>query len=300
MTRTSSVVNTAVKLTFMAVIIAAALNYQLLLDQYALATYRPTADVAGIESRLGLTDYARGVFYRTDPKIASKTEFNTDCETTKGELELGCYYRSNIYILRIDNQSLAPEMDVVTAHELLHAGWARLSAGDKTKLSAQLAQVYAGLVDAELRDRMAQYAISEPGQQGNELHSILGTEAATLSPELEAYYGRYFTDRSRIVAAHEQYQNVFNTRKAELENQLATIRNLKAQLAVVNRQLDNYRSGGNIPAYNSLVPRQNSLVDGINSRIDIYQSGVDEYNALSKSLDSQLITDTEAGVGATR
>lgn len=297
MTQKSSIVSTVAKLAFMAVVVGAAFNYQTLLDQYALATYHPAPDVAGIESRIGLTDYARGIFYRADPKIASKADFNADCETTKGELELGCYYRSSIYILRIDNESLAPEMDVVTAHELLHAAWARLSTEDKTKLSAELEQAYAGLNDAELRDRMAQYALSEPGQQANELHSILGTESLALSPELETYYARYFTDRARIIAAHEQYQNVFSSRKAELENQLSTIRNLKAQLTVVNRQLDNYRAKGNIPAYNALVPKQNSLVDGINSRIDTYQSGVDEYNALSKSLDSQLITDTEAGVG---
>lgn len=289
--------STAVKLAFMAAIVTASLNYQVLLDQYALATYHPAADVAGIESRLGLTDYARGVFYRTDPKIASKADFNADCETTKGELELGCYYRSSIYILRIDNQSLVPEMDVVTAHELLHAAWARLSSADKTRLTTQLEQAYAGLGDADLRDRMAQYAQSEPGQQANELHSILATESVTLPPELETYYARYFTSRSQIVAAHEKYQNVFSSRKAELENQLATIRNLKAQLTSVNRQLDAYRSNGNIPAYNSLVPKQNSLVDSINSRIDTYQSGVEEYNSLSKSLDSQIITDTEAGVG---
>lgn len=297
MTQKSSIVSIVAKLAFMAAIVGAAFNYQALLDQYALATYHPAPDVAGIESRIGLTDYARGIFYRTDPKIASKADFNADCETTKGELELGCYYRSSIYILRIDNQSLAPEMDVVTAHELLHAAWARLSTEDKTKLSAELEQAYAGLNDAELRDRMAQYAQSEPGQQANELHSILGTESLTLAPELETYYARYFSDRAKIVAAHEQYQNVFSSRKAELENQLSTIRNLKAQLTVVNRQLDTYRAKGNIPAYNALVPKQNSLVDGINSRIDTYQSGVDEYNALSKSLDSQLITDTEAGVG---
>jgi hypothetical protein len=297
MAKTSSVVGTAVKLAFMAAIVTAALNYQLLLDQYALATYHPKANVAAIESRLGLTNYARGIFYRTNPAIDAKAAFNSDCETTKGELELGCYYRGNIYVLHIDNQSLTSEMDVVTAHELLHAAWARLSAGDKTKLTAELEQAYVGLNDADLRDRMAQYAQSEPGQEANELHSILATETAKLSPELEAYYARYFTNRAQIVAAHEQYQNVFNSRKSELETQLATIRSLKAQLVTLNQQLDTYRSNGSIPAYNALVPRQNSLVDSINSRIDSYQSGVDEYNALSRSLDSQEITDTEAGVG---
>jgi hypothetical protein len=41
------------------------------------------------------------------------------------------------------------------------------------------------------------------------------------------------------------------------------------------------------------VPQQNRLVDTINRQIEAYQKGVDEYNGLSKSLDSQQITDTE-------
>lgn len=300
MARSISVFGTFLKLAFVAALLGAAVNYQFVLDQYALATYRPAADVAAIQTRLELTDFARGIFYRTNPRIAPKAAFNSDCETTKGELELGCYYRNSIFILRIDNPSLAPEMDVVTAHELLHAAWSRLSDAEQTKLTMQLEQAYAGITDADLHDRMAQYAISEPGQQSNELHSILATEYASLPPALETYYSRYFTNRPAVVAAHERYQNVFSTRRAELQTQLATIRNLKAQLSTVNRQLDSYRGSDNIADYNKLVPKQNGLVDDINSRIEKYQSGVDEYNALSKSLDSQVITDTESGVSTPR
>ena len=300
MTHSSTVLSTAAKLSFIGLLVVAALNYQQILDQYALASYRPTADVAEIQSRLGLTDYGRALFYRADPKIAAKAAFNADCETTKGELELGCYYHNKIFVLRIDNQSLLPEMDVVAAHELLHAAWSRLSAKEQAKLTVQLERAYAGINDADLRSRVAQYAKSEPGQQGNELHSILATEYAVLPPELDAYYSKYFTNRGQILAAHEKYQNVFSSRKAELENQLATIRGLKTQLTTVNQRLNAFRSSDNIAAYNALVPKQNSLVDNINSRIDTYQSGVDEYNALSKSLDSQIITDTETGVANSR
>jgi hypothetical protein len=42
-------------------------------------------------------------------------------------LELGCYFRQRIYVLQIDNQSWTSEMDVVTAHELLHAVWSKMS-----------------------------------------------------------------------------------------------------------------------------------------------------------------------------
>jgi len=206
---------------------------------------------------------------------------------------LGCYYHGRIYVMQIDNASLAPEMDVVSAHELLHAQWDKMGAGERATLSAELERVYGLVADNDLRDRMASYAKSEPGEQANELHSILGTEFANLSSVLEAHYAKYFQNRSQIVSAHSSYKAVFESRRAELETELSNIRADKGRLSVMNHQLDGYRLGGQIQAYNALVPQQNKLVDEINARIGRYQVQVDEYNALSKSLDSQAITDTE-------
>jgi hypothetical protein len=276
-----------------AVIILGALSYQDILDQYALQTYKPTADVEAIINRLELTDKARATLYRADPKIDAKADFNQDCDTRPNELELGCYYRARIYVLKIDNQALAGEMDVVMAHELLHAVWVKMGAGERQKLSEELQRVYRTVVTDELKQRMDGYARTEPGEENNELHSILGTEFPTLSPMLEAHYAKYFSNRQQIVATHEAYQNVFSTRRAELERDLADIRAAKGQLAVLNRQLEGYRAAGQISQYNALVPRQNRMVDDINRRIAAYKVGVEEYNALSASLDSQQITDTE-------
>jgi hypothetical protein len=70
------------------------------------------------------------------------------------------------------------------------------------------------------------------------------------------------------VAAHAAYTGVFNSRRVELEAELAQIRSLKGQLGVINRQLETYRAAGQIEQYNALVPRQNNLVDDINHRIE--------------------------------
>jgi hypothetical protein len=271
----------------------AAINYQTILDQYALATFHPSAPLAAIEGRLTLTTKARATFYRAKPQIDTKADFNRDCDTQPHELELGCYFHQRVYVLQIDNQSLTSEMDVVTAHELLHAVWSTMSLSDRKRFGDELERVYHQGADDDLRERMAGYAKSEPGEEENELHSILGTEVAKLSPMLEEHYARYFANRSVIVAAHAAYTSVFNSRRVELESELATIRSLKGQLGVLNRQLETYRANGQIDLYNSLVPRQNNLVDDINRRIELYRQGVEEYNALSKSLDSSEITDTE-------
>lgn len=284
---------TVVKLGLLGLLVLAGLNYNGLADQYALATYRPTAEISGFEARVGLTPAARAALYRSNPQFDAKAAFNTDCDTKPHELELGCYYRGRIYVLRIENASLAPEMDVVSAHELLHAAWARMGVSERQRLATLLQAEYKSLNDKDLNERMAGYAVSEPGEEANELHSILATEYARLSPELEKYYARYFTQRSQVVARHEAYQDVFESRRLELERELAKIRSEKATLSSLNRQMDVYKASGQITAYNALVPQQNRLVELINSQIEIYRAGVDEYNELSKSLDSQTITDTE-------
>lgn len=283
-----------IRLGILALAVIAVFNYQTILDEYALATYRPSTAVSEFEKRIALTREAQAALYRARPQYNDKSAFNANCDTQPHELELGCYYRGQIYVLKIDNESLASEMDVVMAHELLHAVWAKMGASERNTLSQELERVYAGISDEDLRERMAGYAKSEPGEETNELHSILGTEFTELSPMLEAHYAGFFKDRSKIVAAHTAYRQVFESRRSELERELSFIRNLKGQLTVMNRQLDAYRANGQISAYNALVPRQNQLVDDINNRIAAYRRGVDEYNALSKSLDSQQITDTEA------
>ncbi|GAC1601566.1 MAG: hypothetical protein NVS3B29_03410 [Candidatus Saccharimonadales bacterium] len=290
----SSRTGTAVQLGLLAVVVLIGINRDVLLDQYALATYRTTPDVAAFESRIMLSTAARAALYRAAPQYDAKANFNADCDTKPHELELGCYYRSRIYILNIDNASLAPEMDVVGAHELLHAVWSKMSVSDRDRIGAELERVYRSLGDKDLADRMAGYAASEPGEETNELHSILATEYSNLSPMLEAYYAKYFPNRAQVVARHAAYQNVFDSRRKELEQELATIRSEKATLSSLNRQMDVYRNSGQYQAYNALVPQQNRLVETINKQIVVYQSGVDEYNGLSKSLDSQAITDTEA------
>jgi hypothetical protein len=291
--RKSFSVGTAFQLGFLVLLILLAFNYQVLLDDYTIYSYKPTSQVLGFEGRVSVSRSAVAILDRTQPQFDDKSAFNIDCDTQPHELELGCYYRGRIFVLNIDNPNLAPEMDVVAAHELLHAVWSNLSSSDRDALTTELEKVYSRITDPDLHQRMAGYAKSEPGEEANELHSILGTEYTQLSPLLEAHYAKYFTNRAQVVTEHSRYQAVFDTRRGELENELSNIRNEKGQLAIINRQLELYKSENEVSSYNGLVPKQNNLVDEINAQILTYKAGVDEYNSLSKSLDSQQISDTE-------
>lgn len=283
------IIRTSINLGLLGLVLGAILNYQYLADQWASARYTPSTEISAFMSRVQLSNAGKASLYRTNPTLDDKAAFNRDCQTHIGELELGCYFRNRVYILRISNPDLSPEMDAVTSHELLHATWDRMSASERQTISRELKAAYARIRDAELVGRMASYAKTEPGQQDNELHSILGTEYAVLSPALEAHYAKYFINRAQVVAQHAAYKDVFARRKVQLEAELAAIRGLKAQLASINATMDSYRASGNTAAYNALVSRQNALVRDVNSRIEVYRSAVDEYNALSVALDSQQI-----------
>ena len=140
---------------------------------------------------------------------------------------------------------------------------------------------------------MASYEKLEPGQVANELHSILPTEYSKLPDKLEKYYRQYFKDRQKVVAAHAKFEKVFSDQHDKLTGQLNQIHELKNQLTVLNDQLEAYKNAGLYAKYNELIPEQNARVDEINGLIETYTQGVDEYNALSKSLNSQPITQTE-------
>jgi hypothetical protein len=272
------------------------LNYHFIVDLYTLYNYKPNSKVASITARFAPSDLGKAIFYGADPHIDTKVKFNKDCSTSKDNLELGCYIKGKIFIMQIDNKELASEMDTVAAHEMLHAAWSRLNSGQQTDLSRQLEAFYKTLNDKDLNERLAGYAKIEPGQRSNELHSIVATEYAKLPEKLEKHYSQYFKNRQKVVAAHDKFKKVFSDQRADLAKQLNEIRNLKSDLNVVNDQLDAFKTAGEYAHYNDLVPAQNGLVDRINGLVAAYSKAVDEYNSLSKSLNSQQITQTEKNV----
>lgn len=278
----------------LALVAGISLNWQTITDAYALRSFTPTPEMAQLIDSLHLTTHARAVIYRARPQIDDKAAFNRDCETRPHELELGCYYRGRIYVLRIDHPSLVPEMAVVSAHELLHAVWAEMTDAQRAALGNQLEEAYTKVETRNLQERMEGYAKSEPGERTNELHSILGSEALELPAELENHYRKYFVDRSEVTTKHAIYERVFQERRVQLEHDLSAIRDLKGQLAILNRRMESLKSANQFAAYNALVPTQNKMVDDINSRINAYQRAAEEYNALAKSLDSQVISEVEA------
>ena len=196
------------------------LNRQYAMDQVSVWAYEPPANVSAVEERIDLTSKGAFYFRATQPEISSAENFNLNCPRQEtGSPILGCYSSGRIYIYDITNDKLDGIEEVTAAHEMLHKVWEVMSPNDQKKIGSLLRSEYAKLAGGDLKERMDYYARTEPGELENELHSIIGTEVAEISPELETYYKKYFNDRTTILALHQKYDSVFK----QLRNQAETL-----------------------------------------------------------------------------
>lgn len=232
-------------------------NRQYVADQVTVWSFQPTMAVETIENRIKLTDEGRFYFYVTQPVVAGPGEFNVDCPRQEEDSPiLGCYTAGKMFIYDIKNSQLDGIKEVTAAHEMLHAVWERTSDADKERLSELLLQSYEQGRTEELSSRIAYYERTQPGEVINELHSILPTEFKTLSPELEAYYERFFEDRQLIVLLNEQYSAVFNGLVTEVQR-------LSEEITTLGVQIEADRA-----EYNSSVGALDSDISSFNRRAD--------------------------------
>lgn len=297
------------------------LNRQWVLDTVRAAQYKPSESVKTIETDLGLTGEGKHLFSASQPKLESSAMFNTSCNQ-KSETNnpiLGCYVGQNIYIFDVTNDKLMGIEQTTAAHELLHAVYERMSPDEKTAIDNELTKAYESHKTDELAKRMQHYQTTEPGEEMNELHSILGTEFDNLGGVLEAHYSKYFSNRARIVAFNRQYNDVFtsiSSRLQQLTDQINTsVESINARIKQHNlavKQLESdqqaflakNRRGGftSVPEFNAAQRELNDRAGTLNDEreqiaADIeasdqlrneYTTLVTEYNQLNQSINSSL------------
>lgn len=283
------------------IVAAAALIYnrQAITDWYRLRNYTPSAAVASLSQQDSLTDYGRKIFYVNKPEVLDKAQFADKCPNNGGEKTniLGCYHgnQNGIYVLNVDDARLEGVVQVTSAHEMLHAAYDRLSSEEKAKVNAMLTDFYnTKLSDERIKSIIEVYKNSEPNDVVNEMHSIFGTEVANLTPELEAYYKKYFVNRAAVTAFSSRYQAEFTSRQAAVNAADARLKQLKAQIdeyesdlssesaQLTRRQRDLYakRDAGNVDSYNAGVNSYNAAISAFNAKVQAYKNAVDEYNSL--------------------
>lgn len=285
-------------------------------DWIVLNSYDPPAEVVELAETSGMSDHGETLFFVNKPVISPKETFASQCINNEQTIILGCYTGDRIFIYKIDDPKLYGVEEVTGAHEMLHEAYDRLSRSEKSKIDELLEAAYNRLNEPKLQELMASYAISEPGERHNELHSILGTEYRNLGPELENYYTKYFTDRLKVVSLAENYKNVFESikaqvdkidsqltiQKAEIESKEKSVESLGKQILSQKATMENLIATGQTKAYNSQVNSFNSSINRYNSEVASIKVLIADYNklveqrnaiavqqeTLAKSLDSRL------------
>ena len=239
------------------------------------------ADVAELAATTTMTDRARRIFLAAAPAIEDATTFAHTCgidaaADVPGQPRthtLGCYHAGRIHLLARDRPEGRERLYVVAAHEMLHAVYAELRPAERARIDAELESARAG--NERLEERLRPYA-SSPTLQ-NEIHSILGTEFAGLSPVLEAHYAQFFADRAAVVAVH---QRTLGTREDEIRRLKAEVDDLDARITELKADQASLRASGDLRSYNAYVGVVNGLIDRYNATIRTLNALVEEYNTV--------------------
>jgi hypothetical protein len=280
-------------------------------DSIQLSQYQPPSSIAQLSQSTQMTEKGQRIFYLTNPQIEPKAIGLTACKkvgSSDNTNTLGCYIISRgsrrIYILEVNDQRLNGVMETTAAHEMLHAAYQELSKDEQEILNKQLLEAFDQLQDVSLRKLVGIYRQRDPEVVSNELHSLLGTKIATLSPELEKHYRQYFKDRSAVVALSKNYEKAFTqfeTKAQQMERQLLTLQaridQLESQAKEHRTTLDGIdRSNPNKrDEYNQQVDIYNQFVTEIKQQSQAYNQMLNNYNALSaeeKSLNNAITSGT--------
>ncbi len=274
------------------------LERQALLDWWHLRGYIAPASVVQLAGDDTMTAKARDLFYVNHPDITAGNAFTSHCPAgSEKTVVLGCYLGNDhgIYVYAVTDARLDGVEQVTAAHETLHAAYRRLSSSERTKVDAMLVDYYQhGLTDQRIKDTIAAYKKSEPNDVVNEMHSVFGTEVATLPPALEQYYKQYFTDRAKIVAYTASYQGEFTSRHNQVTAYDTQLKALNQQITADETQLDqqkaaldsqssqlqNERTSGHVAAYNNGVASYNHAADAYNTLLANTKDLINRYNGI--------------------
>lgn len=278
-----------------------------LFDKVLAANYEPSPRIEAVNERIKLTPRGTELFYASSPSIDGKEEFNQRCQSTERTTAmLGCYFQRKIYLYDVQNPELDGAIEVTAAHEMLHAAYDRLNPFERQRVDAMIETEYENVRhNPEISSLMEYYREAEPGEEWNELHSMIGTMIADISPELETYYKKYFADRQHVVQLNARYSEVFRqveTRanelaaaiKAEgvaLEADLARYDADRAQLEIDIQTFNQRASSGGFTSQSSFNTARQALLSrsdalnarrvNINQRVAAYNRNVEQLNALS-------------------
>ena len=282
---------------YLMILIVGYLNLTSIQDYVKLYNYKAPSAISYLATQDTMTDYTRHLFYLNSPQILDTvTSFRNQCSETKNIIVLGCYKigQKGIYIYKVNNPLLAGINQVTAAHEVLHSVYERLSVADRNQLNKDLQYYYDNkLTDTNVKAEISLYQKYEPNSVYDEMSCTYGTELKDLTPNLEKYYSKYFSNRLTIYNYYSSYESQFNSRIAKIysydtnltsmnsniKSQQLNLSSLYSQINTLKAKMDSLKNT-NVISYNSLVSSHNSLVNEYNSLRDSNLVLVDQYNSI--------------------
>lgn len=279
-----------------------------LFDMWRLRNYTAPAQIVKLADATTMNPSTRRLFYVYRPSLEDKRAFNSHCSKAEQTIVLGCYIEHDgIYLYNVPDKRLSGVVEVTAAHELLHAGYDRLSSSERKRIDKLTADFAATITDERIKETIENYRKKDPSIVPNELHSILGTEVRNLTPELEGYYSRYFSNRAAIVDFADAYRQEFTRREQEVADIDKRLASLKQQIDSLNSSLETQQANlksqfdamqadkrnRNIEAYNQAVPIYNQAVGAFNMAVNRQKQLVGEYNSLVEQRNNLAIEENE-------
>ncbi len=289
-------------------------------DRLKAWSFKPTAEISALEEKLNLTDDGKIIFAASEPTLEQQEDFNNHCESHEKEISiLGCYTNRKIYLYDIKTDELPGVVESTTAHELLHAIWARLSSSEQNTLQSKLQQVYLDNYDILSKD----LNLYDSGDQNEELYVRAATQIANLPDDLEKHYAKYFKDQDAIVVYYDSYITPFRKLEEEmkeLEQELAELGQVidqntakyEADADSLSAEVEEFNNCANTvncfssqytfnTRRNELLAKQSALdelYENINSDIETYNEKVEKYNnSLFRTEELQNIINSNANPG---
>ena len=284
------------------VAVTVVLNQQWINDYLRGFGYEPEGEMGRIMRDLGLTERGEFLFKASRPELSSQDEFNTTCRTVMEEemAVLGCYVGDSIYVYNIESAELDGIRELTTAHELLHAVWARMSLGERSELDDELSQALKAN-QSVLGEELEAY---DDEQRQEELFVRAGTEVANLPAELEKVYGEVFRDQDKVVRFYDKYIGVFREMEREMEELTTRMERIQTEINglsgdyerrvdVLNSEIDDFNacadtagcfeSEGTFYSRRAVLVGEQEALEGmynqINGLVDQYNELVEKYNA---------------------
>jgi hypothetical protein len=233
----------------------------------------PASDAVDLAHRTLLTEDGREILYDAAPRMLGD-DIREACARPSDQpgdeiVAVGCYTgwsgAGRILVYRPSDDRLAGSIVVTTAHELLHAAYARLSPDERGRVAELVAAETARLSPDD--PTLAQIDWSVGGYEPNratEQFAYLGSQVALdggFAPELEQIYARYFTDRMALVEIHHQSIAVVDDLAGQLQSAWDDLAAAEQSAADARARLDADRAWHEqaVPQYNDEVARFNAM-----------------------------------------